>query len=72
MDCWYWTTSADACLSSGKRLAMLTPTWMIPVCLDGDLVPVKGVPALLMVDSRLIPSPHPQDAVADVTTALAG
>lgn len=42
----------------GKFLATLTSTQMIPVCLDGDLVPVKGVAALLS-DSSLLPSPHP-------------
>lgn len=43
----------------GKCLAMLMSTQMIPVCLDGDSVAVKGVPALLLADSRLLPSPHP-------------
>lgn len=44
------------------------------MCLDGDSVPVREVPALLLADSGFLPSRHSQgvSAVADVTTALAG
>lgn len=42
----------------GKYLAMLTSTRMIPICLNGDSVPVKGVLAVLLADSSPLPSHH--------------
>lgn len=58
----------------GRGLATLTSTGMIPVCLDGDSVPRKGVPVLVPADSNLLPSHHSRDisAVADVTSCLPG
>lgn len=73
MDCSCWTASTHACVSLGKPLATLAPIEIIPVILDGDLVPLKGVPALLTAVSNPVPSHRSQDvsAAVDVMTALA-
>lgn len=74
MDCSCWIASAHACVSLGKPLATLATTWIIPVILDGDLVPLKGVPALLTAISSPLPFHSFQgvSAAIDVMTALAG